>query len=78
MCPKFTSMGNAARRLSPLAAIAVLALPIVTAAVEPDKIEPDKVYLEHADRLVKNDNTADETGEYQVLVGNVMMRKGAW
>lgn len=38
--------------------------------------DPDKVYLEHADRLVKTLASVNETGEYQVLTGNVRMRKG--
>lgn len=40
------------------------------------KRNADKVYLEHADRLLRDESTFDESGSFQVLVGNVKMRKG--
>lgn len=55
-------------------AVALL-LPIVSGAVESDPLATDKVFLEHSDRLSKADYTTDEIGDYQVLSGNVRMRK---
>lgn len=36
----------------------------------------NKVVLEHADKLLRDETTTDFNGAYQVLVGNVKLRKG--
>ncbi len=64
------------------AAVIAVSLPVwaVNARNQSEPVDgqdaKDKVYLEHADRLIRNFLTHDEAGEYQVLVGNVRMRKG--
>lgn len=69
--------------LTAVAAFAAVTAPLWTTAAEqnpgaddPVAQQSDKVYLEHADRLIRNMMTNDESGEYQMLVGNVRMRKG--
>lgn len=62
------------RALVALGTVAVLASSM---AQQPAGGQPErnKVYLEHADRLVRTPQTVDDEGAYQVLVGNVTMRK---
>lgn len=73
---------NPQRAIVASGAVAALVVPMLfvsgqnPSAVTGGVTQKDKVYLDHADRLVKNLTTADDDGEYQVLVGNVRMRKG--
>lgn len=79
-------------RFAPLAAAALLAVSaIATSLPEQSPQAPlpkgaasspeaqnmaNKVVLEHADKLLRDETTMDFNGAYQVLVGNVKLRKG--
>ncbi|MCM1109690.1 MAG: LPS export ABC transporter periplasmic protein LptC [Clostridium sp.] len=62
--------------LSLVSAGLLVAVPMIIGAAEPDPADQNKVFLRHADRLVHTPGSVDEFGEYQVLVGNVVMTKG--
>ena len=78
------------RDVSPFVAVAlltILALPVIfaqapkTNKVQPviptaDRNQPDKVFLEHADRLYQEEGPGEVAREYQILAGNVTFRKG--
>lgn len=78
------------RDASPFVAVAlltILALPVIfaqapkTNKVQPviptaDRNQPDKVFLEHADRLYQEEGPGEVAREYQILAGNVTFRKG--